>query len=495
MSFTPTRPRVLAPVIALFVLAACSASSARAQEPAGTCTKYGAPNGSDAGTGTLTAPYRSVQKLASALQPGQTGCLRAGTYEAPEALIAKGGSEAAPLTLTSYPGERARILGRVIIRDGANWVVLRDLDLDGSTAGLCPSTATCHRHPSPTIIGDHARLEGNDITNQHQAICVLLGVPGYGRAEGTVIRGNRIHDCGVLPARNYDHGIYVSEADDTVIVDNVIFDNSDRGVQLYPDAQRTTVRGNVIDGNGEGVLFSGAQGEVSNDNVVENNLITNSNQRNNVESWYPSGNPIGQRNVLRNNCIHGGVRDDGDGGLGVVHGFEAHDNLFVDPQYVDRSAKDFRLRDGSPCAGLLSGTAPTLASGSPQVGSSPPAASGPAPTGPGDGSDGSGTTSGTGSGPAPVVIVTKSRKRRKVRVRGRVRARRAGIASASRARRATIQMRFARGWRPVARPRMRDHRFTRRLSLPRGFAGRVVTLRALVPDVGASKRARTRVKR
>src|SRR5207245_8215668 len=90
-----------------------------------------------------------------------------------------------------------------------------------------------------------------------------------------LIQRNRIHDCGRIPSSNHDHGIYLAYSDNTKVLDNVIFDNADRGVQLYPDAQGTLIKGNVIDGNGEGVIFSGAGGSASNDNVVEHNVITN----------------------------------------------------------------------------------------------------------------------------------------------------------------------------------------------------------------------------
>ena len=45
------------------------------------CDKVAAPSGSDSAAGTAASPYRTAQKLADSLAPGQTGCLRAGLYE------------------------------------------------------------------------------------------------------------------------------------------------------------------------------------------------------------------------------------------------------------------------------------------------------------------------------------------------------------------------------------------------------------------------------
>src|SRR5204863_5834944 len=116
---------------------------------------------------------------------------------------------------------------------------------------------------------------------------------------------------------NHEHGIYLAYSDDTKIVENVVYDNADRGIQLYPDAQGTLVRGNVIDGNGEGVIFSGVGSTASNDNVVENNVITNSTIRHNIESYYPD--IAGSGNVARNNCVHGAAQSD----IGSEYGFSA----------------------------------------------------------------------------------------------------------------------------------------------------------------------------
>jgi len=54
-------------------------------------------------------------------------------------------------------------------------------------------------------------------------VCFVLGSQFYGRAVNTLIQGNRIHDCGREPATNLEHGIYVAVADNTRIVNNVIY--------------------------------------------------------------------------------------------------------------------------------------------------------------------------------------------------------------------------------------------------------------------------------
>ena len=122
-------------------------------------------------------------------------------------------------------------------------------------------------------------LRGNEITNQHTAICVPSTHYPSAPARGVVIENNVIHDCGELPATNHHHGIYVCKAEETVIRGNVIYGNADRGVQLYPDADDSVVTGNIIDGNGQGVIFGGGPNSSSDNNLVANNVITGSTIR------------------------------------------------------------------------------------------------------------------------------------------------------------------------------------------------------------------------
>lgn len=331
---------------ALAVLALLAPSPATASV---SCDLVAAPGGSDAAPGTVEQPFATVQHLADAAATGQTACLRAGTYSDPsddQIYIGTPG-----VTLTSYPGERATVRGRVWVEQDGDGVTIADLDLDGRNPKLLPS---------PTINADDVVLRGNDITNHHTTICVSLGSPHtWGRAQRTLIEDNRIHDCGALPSTNQDHGIYVNSSDDAVIRNNLIYDNADRGIQLYPDAQGTVVTGNVIDGNGEGVIFGGSEDTASSNNVVENNVITNSNIRDNIDaSW---GGVHGTGNVARNNCVGGGAYDEGDGGILTDYpgglGFSAVDNVIRVPAYANPDAGDFTIPADDPCAALLDGAA------------------------------------------------------------------------------------------------------------------------------------------
>jgi hypothetical protein len=312
------------------VLLAWGISFAASTADAATCDRVASPLGSDAYAGTVAEPYATADKLANSLAPGQTGCLRTGIFQG-DVRVSKGGATGAPTTITSYPGERATVVGRFRVADTADHVTVTGLDLDGRNEELLPS---------PTINGDHVTFAANDVTNHHTTICFILGSDTYGRARDTVIERNRIHNCGRLPATNHDHGIYVEASDRARITDNWIYDNADRGVQLFPDAQQTYIARNVIDGNGQGIIFS----RESAGNLAENNVISNPVLRYNIESWELTG----AGNVARRNCVWSTRHQDNAGiqpGLGVA----TAENRVTEPKFVDRAAKDFRLRGDSPC--------------------------------------------------------------------------------------------------------------------------------------------------
>ena len=429
----------------------------------------------------------AAQRLVDSLTPGQAGCLRGGRYSENVTVRKGGSSDSARVTVRSYPGERAELYGRLTVNESANFVTVEDLKLNGAAAPACAGGSSCAILPSPTVNGDDVIFQDNEVTNDHTAICFTLG-SGSQLARRVIIRRNRVHDCGRMsPVTNHDHGIYLSAAEDVQILGNVIYDNSDRGIQLYPAADRTVVRGNVIDGNGQGVIFSGDGGETSDDNLVENNVITNSRIRFNVESWFPSG--PGSGNVARNNCLYNGRQ----GNVGEQDGFVATRNLIVDPQFMDRGAKDFRLKAGSPCAAVLAGAevpaAPLEPTSTPGGGET----RAPATTPPAGDDDGSERPEQPTAKPGNVVLENASVKRSKRR--GRYRIRLAGRVTGE-AQKLRVQVRRGGRWKTIAvvpnvsgtfRVVLRTH--SRQLS----SASRM-TMRVVVPGLSASNQVRARTR-
>lgn len=285
------------------------------------CDRMAAPWGHDRASGKPREPFRSPGRLATSLRPGETGCLRGGTYTQREVRVLR-----RKVTIRSAPGERALWRGRIVLEGRRQKLV--DLALDGAAGpkGL----------PSPTINAPEVVISDSDVTNP-KGICITVRTWDGERPDGFVIQRNRIHDCGRRPPTNHDHGIYVSEAVGGLIRDNAIFRNADRGVQLFPDAHRITVVRNTIDGNGSGVIFSNE----SSRNVVRENLISNSVVRWNAESHDLSG----RGNRFESNCVRPGHPDADyheNGGVMLPSIVSQRDNVVVTSEmYRARADGDY----------------------------------------------------------------------------------------------------------------------------------------------------------
>lgn len=282
-------------------------------------------------TGGVLERGGNVQRFADSLRRGETGCLAGGVYKGGVDLRRPG------ITLRSFPGRRATINGgQMRISPSAPRAALKRLRLVSDELTVL-------------LYASRAEVTDNEITNRNTDICVHIDrYPGTAVPKKIRIERNRIHHCGPLPADNHDHGIYIAVARDTVVRDNLIWANADRGVQLHPQAFGTRVIDNVIEGNGQGIIFS----ESSDDSLVKGNIISNSNVRHNVET---SGSTA-DNNVVRGNCLwsplegyYGG--EPPHSGIAPEHpGVILGPNVIADPRFRDR--REFRPAGNSPCAGF-----------------------------------------------------------------------------------------------------------------------------------------------
>src|SRR4051794_1582559 len=226
---------------------ACGSSASRAAPVR--CDRFAAPGGSDRAPGTARRPLRTVQRLADHLRPGQTGCLRSGTYadevSGPYVLRANhGGAPGRPITVRSAPGQRAHLRGIVYFPPAAGHFVLSHVDLDGRRP------AGADRPVSVQVLARNVTLGHDTITNERTKSCVILGVADGAVARRTIIRDTTFRDCGDPADGMLDHAVYVARSRDARITRSAFVRSAGWAVQLYPDAQRTRVKGNVMWDNG-----------------------------------------------------------------------------------------------------------------------------------------------------------------------------------------------------------------------------------------------------
>ncbi|MFM2095738.1 MAG: hypothetical protein RIS70_2862, partial [Planctomycetota bacterium] len=81
--------------------------------------------GNDAASGTATAPWRTLQHAVDALQPGDTVLIGPGNYRE-RITVRRGGTSAAPITVSALPGARVVISGADLFSDG--WSKVDGLD-------------------------------------------------------------------------------------------------------------------------------------------------------------------------------------------------------------------------------------------------------------------------------------------------------------------------------------------------------------------------------
>jgi hypothetical protein len=269
------------------IAAAVVAAAALAAAPVGSaCTRWASAHGSDRAGGTASHPYRTVHRLLEALPAGGIGCLARGS-SFPERVWIVGRA-----TLTAPQGG-ATIVGGVVVGRDANRVVVSRLQIRGSGRGRAVVD----------VRGSGAKIAGNDISgpgflNQTTACVLLDGV------RGVIVDGNRVHNCTRAADRNlYAPGIFVRSALRARIVNNVVFHTLGDGIALSPNAQRTRVSRNLLDGNVSGIYLGGDDRTASSYNVITRNIISNSG-RWSIHSGWGKRQPGG--NVVASNCVWNG---------------------------------------------------------------------------------------------------------------------------------------------------------------------------------------------
>jgi hypothetical protein len=285
---------ICATLLSLIACAAISSAAPRGQGAA-----------DDACTVVLDPAKRTLQKALDAAKPGDSICLRRGTYETGEPFgnsadttyVRRSGQSAAYITLRGFESERPVIHGS--FRITASFWKIYGLVFEGPLNHDAGQASARRDNLVEMIDSSNIIFRANEVRRSDYHAGIYLK-----HASAISISDCDIHNNGRFSAErdpktgaktiNVDHGIYwgSSAGEGNVIANNRIYANRGYGLHLYPHASHISVVNNHIFDNGNsGVIIAGDSDDIE---VVGNTVVRNgSNAQIRVRS--------GSNNVVRNN--------------------------------------------------------------------------------------------------------------------------------------------------------------------------------------------------
>ncbi len=294
-----------------FLIATGLASSALAAN-----TYYVDPGGDDAHSGTMAAPWSTLQHAAETVAAGDTVIVNAGHYVGFDCRAS--GTAAAPITFHAQAGviidqPNPNTPDGVNVED-ASYVVVEGFEVDAM-----PRTGL------RTAVGDHITFRNNK-ADANQTWGILTGF-----VDDLLIEGNETSNS------IEQHGIYVGNSGDRpVIRGNLVHGNAGAGIHMNGDLSqggdgiisKALVEGNIIYSNGvlggSGINCDGVQ-----DSIFRNNLIYDEHASG-ISLYYGDGAASSDNNVVVNNTFI--LAADGRWALNIQNdskNTQVYDNIFL----------------------------------------------------------------------------------------------------------------------------------------------------------------------
>ena len=332
--------------------------------------------GSDSNAGTESAPFQSINKGISMLNPGDTVYVMEGVYtnnnfgtvdpstntnmSNPHVVtVNKSGTEDAYITLRNYPCHTPKIKfdgrGGIIISNNMNYIIIEGFEVEGPSQDIDYSMAIADREYKILCAED-----GDSSTNYNNAYFGGKGIwGGYGAHKHVIIRNNIVHDTPGSAIRFndsdyitiednivYNSNWWTSSASSAIVFAETISEDGDNGSNI-----KMIIRGNLVYNNWNRIPFYVTQlpdnsgntnpnyGTASYNNILdgqgiyvtrsdpgyngtflfENNICVNNGKNGINFDHSQSASAIYQNNTLYFNGVHEIIQD-----LSVEEGNPAH---------------------------------------------------------------------------------------------------------------------------------------------------------------------------
>lgn len=337
--------------------------------------------GSDTNSGSLSSPFKTINKGVSMVNAGGTVYVMAGIYQNenygavdistntnmnnPHVVnINKSGAEGSYITLRNYPGDSPKIefdgQGGILIANNMNYIIIEGFEVEGPSASITYDQAIADRNYKIQLSEDD-----DESTNYNNTYFNGKGIwGGYGAHNNVIIKNNNVYNTPGSAIRFNDsdyitienNRIYnstwwtssassaivfaetiASEDDNTsdikmIIRGNTVFNNWNRipfyAIQLPDNANPpssdygTAEYNNILDG--QGIYVTRSDPEYNGTFLFENNLCVNNGKNGINFDHSESSSAIYQNNTLYYNGVHEIIQD-----ISVSEGNPAHNGQNV----------------------------------------------------------------------------------------------------------------------------------------------------------------------
>ncbi len=210
------------------------------------------PLGRPSGAGTKAQPYDLVSVLSDPIgKPGDTFWIHEGIYPIGHLDISVHGESGRPMTFRQAPGERAQVVGSMIVEGEIGCLVFRDFELySGEVERLSRQTGVGFK---PTDVPNH--VEGIQVGAPNISFINLIvhdsvASAFYTAAEATntLIYGCLVYNTGWASPDNAEgHSFYLQGAGE--ISDCIAFNTTGANFHIYANGPGWSVRNLTVEGN------------------------------------------------------------------------------------------------------------------------------------------------------------------------------------------------------------------------------------------------------
>jgi len=207
-----------------------------------------ATDGNDAASGTLSSPWRTLQKAADSAPSGATVYVRGGTYG--PFTMRRSGQAGTPTTFTAYPGETAIVDGKQAVSFAISLISVHDVNLTHLV--VQGGYADAHEGGGVLVQGSSEVTVSDSLVRDNKA----FGVRSQNSTDVTVERNEVTHNA---------VGVHIGYAGAGTLVAYNLIHNNDKMMVNTPD-----IKGDDVGGGGVAVVFTTGHVLVRNNYVWEN---------------------------------------------------------------------------------------------------------------------------------------------------------------------------------------------------------------------------------